>query len=114
MKVYDFNKVGYASLPDLTREEEKKATKLIQDYIMTKNNSYYILLNHELRYFTTFKTVSFAPKSAEEILTFLKELGNIKSIEVSESGDMIECWIIYNKECHMFGFLAYDWGIVNV
>lgn len=117
MKMYDFNKIGYASLPSLTKEEEQKAVNLIHKYIKKKNETYYMMLNHDIHYFTLFNWNSSSFMAlAEEVLSVAKSLGSVKSVEVSENGEMVEIWIlnIMTNECYMYGFFAYDQGVIEV
>lgn len=117
MNLYEFNKVGYSSVPALTEAEEKKAINLIHEYIKNKEESYYMMLNHDVHYYTLFKWETCSSLAfAQEVFDVAKSLGKIKSIEVSENGEMVEIWIlnIMTNECYMYGFFAYDQGVIEV
>lgn len=117
MKSYEFNKIGYASLPTLTHEDEKKAIKLISKYLDKEDNTFYMMVNHDTHYFTVFEWRD-RPKAevAGEVVDIAKSLGYIKSIELSSNESMIEIWILnpVANECYMYGFFAYDQGVITL
>lgn len=117
MELYEFNKIGYNSVPSLTKQEEKKAIDLIHEYIKGRNDSYYMMLNHDIHYYTLFNWATCSSLAfAEEVLDVAKSLGPVKSVELSQNGEMIEIWItnIMMNECHMYGFFSYDAGVIEL
>lgn len=117
MNVYEFNKAGYKSIPTLTQKEIDEGIDLIASYIRDTENIQYMLLNHDIHYFTLFQMLfSSSREAAEEIIKLIKEMGSIKSIELSDNKEMIEVWVNYNEtgKTIMFGFFAYDRGVIRI
>lgn len=117
MKMYDLNKAGYSSLPPLTTEETDRAVRRIANYIKEKKETYYMLLNHDIHYFTLFKKQSMHPvEIAEEILDLLREFTIIKAVEISENKEMMEIWTTHTMsgEGLMFGLFGYDRGVITL
>ena len=116
MNLYEVNCSGYNSLPPLTKEEKIKAHDLIADYLTSTSNHHYVLINHESHYFTVFHWVyKTTRKFTCDIMDVVSNLGAIKAIELSENKEMIEFWITnpMTNTCHMYGFLAYDGGVIE-
>lgn len=118
MNVYDLNKAGYTSLPNLSEDELDAALDIIVQYLTTFDSNYYMLLNHDNRYFTLFTYKDFNNhdyyKMAQEIMDIAKGLGSIKSIE--RNGGLIEFWIMgaLDEDCKMYAFFDYAIGVVDV
>ena len=116
MNMYEMNKVGYAGLPEMTVEEVKNSIPLIRKYLSDNSGKYYMLLNNESKYYTVF---AFTDESrfkdmAQEIISIVLPLGQIKSIELSNDGMAVEFWIMYDGECRVFYLFNYDRGVIEV
>ena len=112
MTLYELNQAGYSSLPDMTYADILNNIKEISKYLDKHPSKYYALLNNDLRYYTLFAIVSNPSDLLPEIISIVTSLGKIKSIEATDS--MVEFWIEYKDECHMFAFFDYDNGVVEI
>lgn len=120
MTMYEFNQVGYASLPNLTEQDIDEAKNIIINFLRRVNVNYYMLLNNEEHYYTVFERVTTYPLDVtlglcNEILSCVKELGNLKAIEHNEVMDGIEFWVTdKDGKCKMYGLFDYTWGVIRV
>lgn len=75
-----------------------------------------MLLNNESHYYTLFTfTDNFKFKElAQEIISIVLPLGEIKSIEISENGQAMEFWIMYDGECRVFYLFDYARGVIEI
>lgn len=112
---YDFEKMGYSSLPAMTDEELEKSKKFICNFLKTHPSSYYMMLNNESRYYTlyTFTDTYLFKTMTDEIIDIVKALGPIKSIETAEDGNALEFWIDYDG-IKVFYFFDYAKGVVEI
>lgn len=118
MTIYELNQVNYGKLPAFDEAELTAADQTIADFLNWHRANYYMLLNHELRYFTLFHQESqqFRHITRENILAILQELGEIKSIEKTSDEMAIECWVTMNndpEDTHAFILFDYDRGVVE-
>lgn len=118
MTIYELNQVNYGKLPALGEAELATADQTIADFLNWHRANYYMLLNHELRYFTLFHQESpqFRHITRENIIAILQELGEIKSIEKTSDEMAIECWVTMNndpEDTHAFILFDYDRGVVE-
>ncbi len=114
MNLYEVNQIAYKQLPDIIDLEPYK--EKIYEFLRKTLGRYYMLLNHEVHYFTVFDYVSGNSSSeilVEELMAIIKGLGSIKSIEITEQG--IEFWVVDNTgECHMYMFFDYSEGVITI
>lgn len=54
MTLYELNQAGYASLPKMTKAELEKAKGNIITFLDSNDSRYYMMLNHDNKYFTLF------------------------------------------------------------
>lgn len=115
MTAYDINKQIMIQLPRLTPEEIEETKSLFAEYNQNEGQEYFMLLCHELRYYTLFRTGCYTDERAEDIIVdeCLKNLGDIISIEKSENGYAIEIWIAVNDEAYVMYYFNYDEGVVE-
>lgn len=116
MNMYEFNQAGYSGLPNYTDSDFFKANKDILEYLKNHSSKYYMLLNNDEHYYTlfTFKDNFKFKEMSMEIIDIIKELGNVKSIELTEDGNAIEAWIMYNGQCQVFYLFNYERGVIEV
>lgn len=116
MNLYEFNKAGYACLANFDQEDINHAKKNILEYLKNHPSKYYLMLSNEAHYYTiyTFKEDYKFKQMSEEIMNIVKDLGDIKSIEIPEDNSAIEFWIMYNGECHLFYLFDYTQGVVEI
>jgi hypothetical protein len=109
--LYEYNKIGYAKMPTFTDEQIKEAKDKVKEYIKSYSGTYYMMLNHDIRYYTIYVKKSW--KIIDEIFEIAGELGQIKEITPNEEGNAIEFWITdITGECHLYLFFCYDAGVV--
>ena len=113
MDLYDMNKQIIAQLPTLA-EDELKEKKYSIDALNSKyNNEYYMLYGKEISYFTLFKIIE-PQYFSYEVIECLKNVGDIKAIDLTEDKDAIEAWVIADNEATCLYLFPYDLGIVQV
>lgn len=119
MTLYEFNKAGYASLPDMTQDALYKASIYVKDFLEQKTpfSKYWLLLSNENKYYTIFhrnsQNFSFNNLTSE-VMDIVSSLGGIKNIEKDSSGNALEFWIDCNGECCLFLLFDYTRGVIEV
>lgn len=116
MTTYEFNKAAYSSLPNISQKEFSDAKVLIEKYLEGKPSRYYMVLNNESHYYTLYtftKNFSFSVM-AEEILSVMETLGDIKAIHETEDKEAIEFWIINEDECKVYYLFDYSKGVIEI
>lgn len=114
VSLYELNQGAITSLPELNEEEILAAKALIKNYLDPSNFSYYMLLSNEKRYYTVFNIglcSTLFPKPEDEIIDCLRELGQIKSIEINN--DAIECWVTESDTSYVYYLFNYDKGVIK-
>lgn len=111
---YDMNKQLVSQLNPLSPEDIATKFKLVNEFIVTENNTFYMLYGKEINYFTVFqKTKNNSENFFDIFVECLNNLGNIYSIEKTEDGAAIEIWIkaepVGTTVLYLF---AYDGAIV--
>lgn len=118
ISLYQMNQMILGELPELTKEEKEKATKLICNYIYDPNHTdeYYMLLCHDLKYFTVFAqdTNCDSKETIEKaIFDCLDCVGVVKSIELTKDATAIEIWVTTPEgDTYVMYFFDYGRGIV--
>lgn len=114
MTLYELNQAGYASLPKMTKAELEKAKGNIITFLDSSDSRYYMMLNHDNKYFTLFTYENDVNKNkmASEIISVSKTLGEIKAIEIN--GNIVEIWILHGEKCDMYAFFDYTKGVIQV
>ena len=123
INLYEFNKVNMAKMPILkTGSELRRVKQTIKSFVEEKASTYFMLLNHELRYFTLFNFKN-------GLLTDIKENAMAKDvIECVESMELglidifpddgngaLEIWAKDTEEdiAHMFLLFPYNEGVLE-
>lgn len=80
------------------------------------NNKYFMLYGKEISYFTIFSIQKYAECDTlgEAVIECLNNVGEIKSIDLDENGNAIECWVTIDDESTCLYLFPYDDGIVSV
>ena len=115
LSLYEMNKQIISQLPTYSPEQLEEAKDTIVDYVTDRNHKdeYYMLLCHELRYFTIFVRHSNPKENIEDaILDCLSHVGEVKSIERSSDEQALEIWVVVDGEAHAMYFFDYGRGIV--
>lgn len=112
MNLYDLNKTAVAQLPTMTEFEE--VYKMIDDFDSQYQNEFYMLYGKEISYFTIFRCMFGDLKMSNEFVECLRELGEIKSIELTSDGNAIEAWVCpKDQDATVLYFFPYDSALVN-
>ncbi len=112
MNIYDVNKGIYQNVPPMKSESVKK---VILGFLNEHKSLYYLMLNHDIHYYTLFHThKSCAEIMMEEIYSIIQELGPVVDIINNQETAMLEVWIKYDGEPMMFGLFDYTRGVVEV
>ena len=84
---YDFEKMGYNSLPSMTDEELENSKKFICNFLKTHPSSYYMMLNNESRYYTlyTFTNNYLFKTMTDEIIDIVNKLDAILELKIGAS-----------------------------
>lgn len=100
-------------MPAYNFDQRLKATKLINSLVQP--NHYYLLLCNELKYYTVFISGcgDSKPTLSKELYSCLDNIGQIKSIEVSEDGLALEIWITNEDDSYCMYFFNYDMGVIK-
>lgn len=116
MTLYELNKAGYNSLPDMTEEAMKSAVDTLVQFLTTFDSNYYMLLNNEEHYYTlfTYKDKHDYYQMAREIISAAECLGSFKAIE--RNSDIVEFWIKDPDldETKMYVLFNYEMGVIKV
>lgn len=115
MTLYEVNQQVYNQLPKITKAELEKAKDRLLKFISNHNDTYYMMLNHDKKYYTIFviKRGDRIIEMINEIIDVSKSLGQIKGIEITDQ-EMIEIWISNGDECNMYAVFPYDKGVIEV
>lgn len=119
---YDLNRQQIMRLPDYdweNQEEEvkKKIKKYMEDY---SEDTYFMYLCYDLRYFTLFhKTDGVEKTLEEEMVDILKAntLGIVKSVDVynleSTNTEVCEIWTCKDKQAFVSYLFPYTQGVIE-
>ena len=123
MTLYEMNKIGYSSLPRMSKSEiatmKERVTKWISEQDLNSPNSdiFFILLNNDLHYYTIFAWEAHGGSCGdvtEEIFSIVKDLGTLKSIEFNDNGAW-EFWITgKDAVSNMYLLFNYTEGVIKV
>lgn len=116
MTLYDLNKSLINQLMPLDDTELYEAGEDILAFCEENRNKYYMLLCHELRYFTLFNyyvvTDRPLPNIEEEVIACAHDIGSIVSVENKD--DAIEIWVKTEEdEVYVMYFFPYDRGVIK-
>ena len=115
MNLYDLNKNIINQLKTMEISEIKENKKLFNELYDKTNNIHYMLLCKDYNYYTIFKRLpENLPSFADIVVEVISELGEVKSIEFTETQDAIEIWIqpTNEEETYVFYLFPYDAGVV--
>lgn len=115
MTLYELNQAAYNSLPELKDDALKEAEAKLCEYLSNNEANYYMMLNHDLRYFTIFTYGKDKPVPdwmASSMIDIAQSLGTLKSIEIAPN--MAEFWITSSAGCNMYAVFPYDKGVIEI
>ena len=116
LTLYDLNKNIMKQQTPLDDNELYEAIENILAFCEEQKNRYYMLLCHELRYFTLFDYQSSLglnlPNIEEEVIGCAHDIGSILSVEEGENA--IEIWVKTEEdEVFVMYFFPYDRGVIK-
>lgn len=113
MNIYEFNKGIYANIPPM---KDENARTVVFNYLNANKATYYLMLNHDIHYYTLFhvKDEWRASLISFDMMEIFNELGDIVDVIDNKDNGMLEVWIRQEDEVLMFGLFNYDQGVVEV
>lgn len=115
MNIYEVNKGLYLNVPPM---EEGPIKNVILDFLEDHCSCYYLMLNHDIHYYTLFHTHDYSAENMDvmtnEIYSIIAELGPVVDIINNQETAMLEIWIKYDGQPMMFGLFDYTRGVVEV
>lgn len=119
--LYDLNKKlvqdNEIKLSDAILNSKKE---IIKNFIIDKNNYYYMLLCNERKDYTIFHWRNICnSEDAKEISTILVNeclfnRGEIRGIDLTKNKDAIEIWMSIEGDSYVYYFFPYDSAIIEV
>lgn len=123
VSMYDFNRANMGKLPLLDEEGIEGAKNVVRKFLTRQaENFYYMLLNHENRYFTLFefthniKSDGRINTMADDVIECMLNCGfGIIDINEDEIGMALEVWVkdIETEAVHMYLLFPYDFGVIK-
>lgn len=108
ISVYDINRQLIKSMPEIDYEDASYK-EIFKRYIEETNNKFYMMLCHDIKYFTLFHKNGEGDLMEDEIMDILKDIDfKIRSIAPDENNSGIEIWF----DDHVAYFFGYDLGVV--
>lgn len=118
VNLYQLNQDIMSNQPALSGDGVRKGQLEFFDWIskLSDNPKFYMLLCHELNYYTVFHINDTATKEDfwNEFYDIAKELGTLKAMEI-DSG-CFSIWVDWPQDniSHLFYLFPYDRGVVEV
>lgn len=116
MNLYDLNKSIISQLETMINNEIGTKMKLFDELHNNSQNDHYMLLCKDYNYYTIFEYDSMLslPTFGALVCEIISNIGNVKSIEFTETKDAIEIWIQPEEieEVLVFYLFPYDAGVV--
>ena len=123
MTLYEMNQAGYASLPKMAKSAIEARRQAIIEWLEqtimpgydNEQSIYFMLLNNDLHYYTLFVWgENDANVLANEIISIVKDLGTLKSIELNDNGAW-EFWITKpDASTNAYYLFDYTQGVIEV
>jgi hypothetical protein len=115
MNLYELNKSIINQLEPMTNSDIANKMDLFE-FLQIKNGKYYMLLCKEYSYYTIFEfdPMISMPNFSSAVCEIISNLGKVMSIELTQTEDAIEIWIIPKgeEEAFVFYLFPYDSGVV--
>lgn len=116
MNLYDLNKSIINQLEPMSNDDIVNKMELFEFLQSKYMNIHYMLLCKDYNYYTIFEsnTLMNVSNFSSTVYELISEIGKIISIEITESEDAIEIWIIPDGEESAMAFylFPYDAGVV--
>lgn len=116
MTQYEFNKMGYGSLPKMSKSRIRANTDELAKWLDKTEGEYWLLLNNESHYYTFYVWHDCTSMAfAEDVVSLVRDLGTLKSIEPNSTKDAYEFWITdMAGETRMYLLFPYDKGVIVI
>lgn len=112
MNLYEINQSAYSNVPPM---KEENILTVVHEYILSNPSTYYMMLNHDIHYFTVFNnTRRSIQRISEAIVKIAMELGEVVDVINNTDNHMLEIWIRKDNKALMFGTFNYERGVVEV
>jgi hypothetical protein len=122
INMYAFNRANMGKLPILTKKGLEGAKQVVVNFVNEKLAQYYMLLNHDNRYFTLFNFNSNVTNDAKvslmgnDVVECMQNCNfGIIDISKDESGDALEVWVkdLETEVVYMYLLFPYDFGVIE-
>jgi hypothetical protein len=123
VNMYEFNRINMGRLPVLKTEEELNGAKqVIKNFVNEKLANYYMLLNHDNRYFTLFNFKSGVISElkvnvmSDDVIECMQNFGfGIIDIFEDTTGEALEVWVknLETEAVYMYLLFPYDFGVLE-
>lgn len=115
--MYDANKQFFAGAPQFDEGQIARAIETINAYASEHKASHYMLLGHDIRYYTILiNNPNFfeIDTIGNAVIDCLENIGQIKEIVADEGTNAIECWVTTkDKETVVLYLFPYDEGVIR-
>lgn len=115
MSLYDLNKQSVKTMSSYDEDRLNDLSDIIRSFYYNSNNSFYMLLNHELHYFTLFKG-DFPGQEfsnlGDAVVTVIQE-ANLEIVAHELYDNKIEIWGRLDDDVFVFILFPYDAGVVS-
>ena len=116
MNLYELNKSIINQLEPMTNSDIASKMDLFEFLQLKHMNIHYMLLCKDYNYYTIFEsdTMTSIPNFSAAVCEIISKLGKVMSIELTETEDAVEIWIVPEGEESAFAFylFPYDAGVV--
>lgn len=115
MSLYELNKDIVTQLPGLSTVDIETKCKEILTHFINSTSKYFMLLGHEIRYYTLFVTNTQEGNNIViDLIECLCNLGQVKSIELTQDNTAMEIWVTdQNNSSFCMYFFNYDAGVIE-
>ncbi len=113
--LYDMNKQIIQQLPNATEEDIMFSKDLVQTFIESRQNKYFMLLCNDRNYYTLFHINDQSDEPLSEILfnECIPNFANLKCVNETEDKGAIEIWTEADGEIYVMYFFPYDEGVIE-
>lgn len=117
LDLYTLNKMILNKVSTYSEKDILQAKKNIKEFVNADDLSHaYMLLCHELRYYTVFlkDKAHYDEKMEDAVIECIENLGIIKSIDLTEDKLAIEIWFVHHEteEPFVAYLFNYDEGVI--
>lgn len=119
VSLYELNQSAMTAMPPMSDEHIKLNKELIRKHLFMQlapedNTRYFMLLNNEQKYYTTFivkPNISTISNVEDEVIECLQSRGEIKDISFLDDG--IEFWVTEGDNSYVYYLFNYRGGVIE-